>query len=216
MEVLPLGADVDLATAVKESGAARQVRDQLGIGDTDKVVFTGGKLAPAKKTELLLEAIAHIGDMPIHVIVAGEAAAADLEYGRALRQRAAGNPRVHFVGWLGREEIYKHLAAADMAVFPASQSILWQQSIAAGLPLIAGDIGHQDVTYLNLYDNIIVLKNAEIRADRLGLEIAAVLRDDARRQQMSIGARRVAAEQLDWNRLIERTLQFNHAAGVGR
>ena len=214
MEVLPLGADVDLVAAVKKSGAARQVRERLGITESDMVVFTGGKLAPAKRTELLLEAATHLGDLPLHVIVAGEAAASDVAYGQKLRELAAANPRFHLVGWLGREDIYRHLAAADLAVFPASQSILWQQAIAAGLPLIAGDVGHQDISYLNLHDNIIVLKNSEIRADRIALEMAAVLGNASRRHEMSLGAQKVAAEQLDWNRLIERTLRFNRTAGV--
>ena len=54
------------------------------------------------------------------------------------------------VGWLNQDDLNRHLAMADLAVFPASQSILWQQAIAMGLPLIVGDAGHQDISYLNL------------------------------------------------------------------
>jgi glycosyltransferase involved in cell wall biosynthesis len=121
---------------------------------------------------------------------------------------------VHFTGWLGREPIYRHLDMADLAVFPASQSILWQQAIACGVPLICGDLGHQDISYLNLADNIVVLRREQITAQHLAASIEAAVRGPGRLQRMREGAARVAAEQLDWNRLIERTLRFNRAAQI--
>jgi glycosyltransferase involved in cell wall biosynthesis len=208
MEVLPLGADVDLAREVHARGDGQRLRRELGFTPDDVVIFTGGKLAPAKRTELLLQAVRSLPQLPLKVVVAGEAAAADAGY-KALLQQAAAGLDVRFAGWLGRDAIYRHLDMADLAVFPASQSILWQQAIACGLPLICGDVGHQDISYLNLADNIVVLPADQIRADRLADEIAAVAGDPARLQRMRAGAARVAAEQLDWNRLIERTLRFN-------
>jgi 1,2-diacylglycerol 3-alpha-glucosyltransferase len=209
MELLPLGADTDLAAAVRRSGAGRALRRSLRIGDQDTVVFTGGKLTPAKKTELLFEAAARLHRLPLHIVVAGQADTEHREYEQELRRRAEADPRVHMVGWLGPEDIYRHLDMADLAVFPASQSILWQQAIAMGLPLIVGDTGHQDISYLNTGRNIEILGRDEIRADRLADVIAAVIGDPARMRAMSEGAMRVADEHLNWDRLIHRTLRFN-------
>lgn len=208
MEVLPLGADVDLAREVHARGDGQRLRAQLGFASSDIVIFTGGKLTPAKRTELLFEAVRRLPQLPLRVVVAGEASAADADYKRRLHEAAAGLD-VRFAGWLGREDIYRHLDMADLAVFPASQSILWQQAIACGLPLICGDVGHQDISYLNLADNIVVLPHDQIRADRLAETIADIAGQSGRLQRMRDGAARVAAEHLDWNRLIERTLRFN-------
>jgi glycosyltransferase involved in cell wall biosynthesis len=216
MELLPLGADTDLAGAVRSNGAGVTLRRRLGISDRDTVIFTGGKLAPAKKTELLLEAVARLDRLPLHVVVAGQADTGHREYERQLRHRAAGDPRVHMVGWLSPEDVYRHLAMADVAVFPASQSILWQQAIAVGLPLIVGDTGHQDISYLNTERNIEILGRDEIRADRLAEVIAALLSDPDRLRAMSEGARRVADTHLNWDRLVERTLRFNVVQSAGR
>jgi glycosyltransferase involved in cell wall biosynthesis len=112
-------------------------------------------------------------------------------------------------GWLDREGLNRHLAAADLAVFPASQSIMWQQAIAMGLPLIVGDTGHQDVSYLNGERNIIVLAASEIRPDRIAAAIASVIGNPSRMRAMSEGALRVADEHLNWDRLLQRTLRFN-------
>lgn len=216
MELLPLGADTDLAAAVRRSGARHALRDSFGITDTDTVIFTGGKLAPSKKTELLLEAAVQLQRFPLHIVVAGESSEEHTRYKQELQRLAAADPRVHLVGWLSREDIYRHLDMADLAVFPASQSILWQQAIAMGLPMIVGDVGHQDISYLNTERNIVILDKDQIRADRLADAISRVLSDPERMRAMSEGARRVGDLHLNWDRLVQRTLRFNDASPTQR
>ena len=209
MEILPLGADTDLVSAVRSNSSRRALRVSLGIADDQIVIFTGGKLAPAKKTGLLLEAAVLLQRFPLHIVVVGEASEEHAGYQEELQRLSATNPRVHMVGWLGREDIYNHLDMADLAVFPASQSILWQQAIAIGLPLIVGNTGHQDISYLNLYDNIIILEKTEIQVNKLADAIESVISDPKRMHEMGKGAARVAEGYLNWDKLILRTLQFN-------
>ena len=56
MELLLLGADTDVARTARHEQAGVGVRRRLGIPDDALVIFTGGKLGPAKKTHLLVEA----------------------------------------------------------------------------------------------------------------------------------------------------------------
>jgi glycosyltransferase involved in cell wall biosynthesis len=209
MELLPLGADTELANSVRGTGAGRTLRRSLGIPDDHRVIFTGGKLTPAKKTELLFEAVARLASPSLHIVVVGQADKEHSAYEERLRHLATTVPNVHMVGWLNPEGIYRHMDMADLAVFPASQSILWQQTIAMGLPLVVGDIGHQDVSYLNSEQSIVILRRDEIRADRLADVIAGLLGDPERMQAMGEGALRVADQQLNWDRLVQRTLRFN-------
>ena len=88
---------------------------------------------------------------------------------------------MHFPGWLGPEEMVAHMSAADIAVFPSSQSVLWQQAIGCGLPLIAGDTGGQSPAYMNTHDNIVILPANEISAEGLSKEIDALIEDQERR-----------------------------------
>ena len=209
MELLPLGADTDLAATVRRNGAGALLRRHFGIPAHDMVIFTGGKLAPAKRTELLLEAAARLQRSSLHIVVAGQAGDEHAAYEQELRRIAAASPRVHMAGWLSGDEVYRHLDMADLAVFPASQSILWQQGIAMGLPLIVGNTGHQDISYLNTEGNIVILDKDDIRADRLADAIASVIDHPERMRAMREGAMRVADQQLNWNRLVHRTLRFN-------
>lgn len=212
MELLPLGADVDLARDVARRGEGKRLRAEMGFSENEIVIFTGGKLAPAKRTELLLEAVGQLSNLRLQLVIAGESSDADAGYKQQLLRLAQGRRNIHFVGWLGREDTYRHLDMSDLAVFPASQSILWQQAIAAGLGLIVGNIGHQDISYLNLEHNIVVLQREEICAEGLAAAINEVVRRPERLRQMSEGAIRVADEHLDWNLLIERTLRYNSPA----
>jgi len=209
MEVLPLGADTDLARRIAGEECGPALRRALGIDPADIVIFTGGKLTPRRQTELLLEAVRGLNELPLVVVVVGDSSPGERSYRALLEELAKGCRSVHFRGWLGREDVYRHMAMADLAVFPASQSIMWQQAIAMGLPLIVGDTGSQDISYLNLEDNIVILRGADIRADRLAQAIERIARDPARLASMRRGAAKVAAEHLDWDRLIERTLRFN-------
>jgi glycosyltransferase involved in cell wall biosynthesis len=209
MEVLPLGADTDLGRLVSELGEGLALRKTLGISENDVVIFTGGKLAPAKKTELLVEAFKNLNAPNVHLFVIGEASQGDRRYAAELLALAKDAPNVHFTGWLPSRKIYSFLDMADLAVFPASQSIIWQQAISMGLPLVVGNSGHQDISYLNKYGNIVMLESHEINALRIQEVISELVGDDSRRVQMADGARRVTAELLSWDSLIARTLQWN-------
>ena len=90
MELLPLGADVDLAREIRTRQEGKQLRESLSIPDEAIVVFTGGKLAPHKRTELLIEAVARLPQHKLHVVVAGEASEADQVYKRAANRSSKG------------------------------------------------------------------------------------------------------------------------------
>ena len=214
MELLPLGADMDLGAEVRGRQEGQALRRSLGLSAQDLVIFSGGKLTPAKRSELLIEAVARLPDLPLHLFLIGDAGPQDSAYKRQLEALAADRPNVHLTGWLDRSDIHRYLDMADLAVFPASQSILWQQAIAMGLPLIVGDTGGQDISYLNLQQNIEILPRTEIHSERIAASIRRLAADPARLRQMAAGARRVADEHLDWNRLIQQTLRFNAAPGA--
>jgi 1,2-diacylglycerol 3-alpha-glucosyltransferase len=209
MEILPLGADSDAAKSVIDSRVGAVIRADLAIPDDAVVVFTGGKLTPSKQTHLLLEAVASLQDPTLHVLVVGDAGPEHRPYKRRLVDQCRDNPRVHFVGWVSSEDVYAYMNAADFAVFPASQSVLWQQALSMGLPLIVGSGTHrgdQDPSYMNLYDNLIVLPRAQIRSDVIGRELAALARDRSRLRTAQAGARRLADEMLDYNKIVLKTL----------
>jgi 1,2-diacylglycerol 3-alpha-glucosyltransferase len=209
MEILPLGADIDRVRKLEASNIRSTKRAANGYDKNDIVVVTGGKLTGRKKTELLIDAIVSLDRPNLHLFIIGDASPSDISYLASLKRMTHNNPRIIFSGWLSPEDVYGHFLMADLAVFPASQSILWQQAIASGLPLVVGDTGHQDVSYLNLHENILILPADEINVVRLSEVIEDLIANQDKLVRMKLGALLVATEILDWNILIQKTLQFN-------
>lgn len=223
MEILPLGVDLSLAAEVKARGDGQSIRSELGIAPEDFVIFTGGKLDPLKRTDLLIQALRDLGRPSVHLLIVGDATQDHHLYKASLLDLAKGLENVHFCGWQDKAGVYRHMDAADMAIFPASQSVLWQQALGMGLPLAVCERGPglapgvlQDVSYMNLHDNIIVMDYREPLPPQIIAVIARLCDDRGALQRMSEGARRVASELLDWNRLVERTLTAQHAPAAAR
>lgn len=209
MEVLPLGADVDLGKQCVDSNRLSAVRERYGFSADCKVVLTGGKLSPRKKTELLIKAVERFPTGSVVLLIIGDFADTDKDYRDYLLELSEKNPNIHFTGWLNKVDVYEHLAISDVAVFPASQSILWQQAISMGLPLIVGNTGEQSIEYLNLYNNIVSLEHVSINENEIFSNLKQIISNKLLYEEMSDGARRVTKECLDWNVLINRTLRFN-------
>jgi glycosyltransferase involved in cell wall biosynthesis len=211
MEVMPLGADLDSAEQTRRTRAGSALRRGYGIPDEARVIFTGGKLAPQKRTEVLVEAFKKLDRNDVWLVVAGDSAEADADYKAALLKAAHGEKQILFVGWLDSAQMLTHLDMADIAAFPASQSIVWQQAIGMGKPLVIGEPmarrnGRQDFTYLNCHDNVEIIDQPEASATWLASTLARLLDDPARLKRMSDGALRTASEMLDWNNILKRTL----------
>jgi 1,2-diacylglycerol 3-alpha-glucosyltransferase len=209
MELLPLGADTDLARSTLAEGAREAVRRSLEIPSDALVVFTGGKLAPLKKTHIVLDAFLEVADPNLHLLVVGDG---DRSYMGQLLRRSDGHPRVHFVGWLDSEDVYRHMGACDFAVFPGSQSVLWQQALSMGLPLIVADGTHrgaQDPSYLNLYDNMVIVAQEKVTSDVIAGEIRQFASDRVALQRRRASALQASDELLNYDKLVAKTLRFD-------
>lgn len=213
MELLPLGTDQEFAAQVLASDARVRVRSRLGIANDELVIFTGGKLTPLKRTEDLLTAVNELGDRTVHVIVAGAADSTLADYSAMIDRLTAGRANFHMVGWQDRAGIYDYMSAADLAVFPASQSVMWQQSIGMGLPLIVSEQnkntrGVQHVGYLNRHENLIILDPNQSYVTQIAHHIRRLADDRAALDKMAGGARKTTAELLDYNLICAMTLQY--------
>ena len=208
MELLPLGADTDLGKNTRLNNEGINIRKKYGINSNDFVIFSGGKLDPRKKLELLIEAFIYIDNPNCYLFIIGDSSDIDLDYKEKLIRKSQENPNIFFTGWLLNTEVYKYLNASDLAVFPASQSILWQQAISMHLPLIVGNIGHQDISYLNKYGNIIIMDKKSITAENIKNNILKLKNNKQLYKDMKSGAEKITEESLSWDVLIKKTLYF--------
>lgn len=202
--LLPLGYDEIVADEIRQNTDRKAIRNKIGIKDDDFLIISGGKFNEEKRTELLIEAANLLEDNQIHILIFGAASAKEQAYANKLKEIA--NANVQFLGWLSGQEILTYMHAADLAVYPSSQSVLWQQSIGMYLPLILGDAGNQDPTYLNRNDNIIVLKKEEINTPTIAQWIKTIKNDKCLYRSMKLGAEKTAQEYLRYTRICQTTI----------
>lgn len=144
MAVVPAG-DTPVVTAQERQAARRSVRAELGLPlvDGPQVIFSAGRLGRQKQTEVLVDAYhrlvrGRVGvDVPV-LVVAGEGPERE-----QLEQQVTGGPGdVRLLGH--RTDVPGLLAGADVAVSAAAwegQPLFLQEALAAGLPIVATDVG---------------------------------------------------------------------------
>lgn len=160
MSFLPLGADTDYIKEISTNNIREIVRKSFHIHANDFVVFTGGKLSRDKKTELVIKSFLLLNRKDSHLIIVGDGT--DITYKNELISLSERHPRIHFTNWIEGKEVYNYMCASDVAVFPASQSVMWQQAIGTGLPLIIGQTKGQDAGYLNRNDNLFLIEEGMV------------------------------------------------------
>ncbi len=138
--VLPLGLDLDrLAGAAP--GLRAESRQELGVGEDDVLLVFVGRIAPIKRLDVLLGALARARarDPRLRLAVVGDGdERPDLE-----RQATElGIADVRFLGY--RRELRPVFAAADLAVLSSDNEgtpVSLIEAAAAGLPALATDVG---------------------------------------------------------------------------
>src|SRR5262249_47766762 len=120
---------------------------------------------------------------------------------RALAHELALDACVHFTGWVGREEIDRYLAAADLGLVPdpynalndVSTMIKTMEYMAAGKPVVAFDLTE---THFTAQDAALYAKpnNVEDFADK----VEVLLDDESLRVRMGAAGRTRIEEALSW------------------
>ncbi len=133
--LLVMGADDELAEAAESQQSICETRTRYGVQNNDFLIVTGGKIDAWKpQTLLLMQAVRHLGNPKVKLVVFGSVA-------KELREEfdALTGDSVQYIGWLSNEESYQIFAAADLAVFPGRHSVYWEQVAGQGIPMIVKD-----------------------------------------------------------------------------
>lgn len=131
-ELLVLGIDDSNIDFKNRESIRADVRKDLGIGEHDFVIITGGKIDTRKNIHLLMQAIIELEDKNIKLIVFGK----PTEEVESEFNNFAEHERIFNVGWITPERANDYFFASDLACFPGTHSVLWEQSVGLGLPAI--------------------------------------------------------------------------------
>jgi 1,2-diacylglycerol 3-alpha-glucosyltransferase len=132
VDLLVLGAeDAECRLRAQEKVRAN-VRRQLQLTDEAFVLVCGGKIDRRKNIHLLMRAVNRIARHDVQLILFG---IPDNEMEAEILGLATG-PSIRYVGWCAPQKTYDYLLAADLAVFPGTHSVLWEQAVGLGVPCV--------------------------------------------------------------------------------
>lgn len=155
IKLLPLGGDLEKMNVARAGSIRKEIRTGLKMDEKDLMIVSAGKINRSKNLHLLIEAYQK-ADKPAHSKLLLIGSIEDPQYREELSQLAGNDPGIIFTGWKSPDEIYNFFMASDFACFPGSQSVLWQQAICCGLPLICKY--WDGAEYLNVANNILFTK----------------------------------------------------------
>lgn len=131
-ELLQLGIDDTQVDFSQKEVIRKVIRKELKLSDNDFVIITGGKIDRRKNIHHLIKVVNEIKNDNIKLIVFGTPTPDMKDEIRNLLD----SPAIRYLGWVPSEKVYNYFFAGDLAFFPGTHSVLWEQAVGIGLPCI--------------------------------------------------------------------------------
>jgi glycosyltransferase involved in cell wall biosynthesis len=107
--------------------------------DGDRFVFIAARLIEIKGVRTLLDAWARAAPAGLRLVIAG-----DGELRPLVEERAAADPSIDFLGWLGEDEVTDRMRDAEVVIVPSQWyeglPLVILRSLAVGTPLLVSDL----------------------------------------------------------------------------
>lgn len=136
IELLPFGADDSLFNWNEKQVIRTKLRKELNISDETLVFITGGKIDRRKNIHLLLKVWGELkreNKLPhTKMILFGKP---NVEMKSEVEELIKGHDII-YIDWLASHEIHKYFFASDLALFPGTHSVLWEEAVGLGLPCV--------------------------------------------------------------------------------
>jgi len=133
VKLLLMGFDESYLKQISTSLFNREAaRKMLGCDEETTLIVSGGKIDDKKAIVELCQAFADINVSNTKLVIFGEA---NNETEQRLKTYFH-NDSIVFCGWKNSLEIAELFSIADLAVFPGTHSVLWEQAVAQCLPSI--------------------------------------------------------------------------------
>ena len=132
LDVLPAGADDEKIDFNNREKISADIREKHNIEKDDFLIVTGGKIDKNKNIDTLMKAVINLPDKNIKLIVFGNPSP-DIK--QTLKELAK-NDKIKYIGWISSDDTYNYFLAADLVFFPGQHSVMWEQCVACGTPLV--------------------------------------------------------------------------------
>lgn len=130
VDLLVMGGDISKSKIEEKDLIRNKIRQKCDIDKNTFLIISGGKIDKLKNIHLLMKAVNNIAKNDINLLVFGNISEDLATEFRDLSQ----SKYIKYIGWISSKDVYDYYLASDLAFFPGTHSVLWEQSISVGLP----------------------------------------------------------------------------------
>lgn len=206
--LLVMGGDEKYVDLANRDSIRHSIRAKYGIDDDAFLIATGGKIDRAKNTHMLIDAVNRLSEtQKVHLLIFGRVEP-DMQ-----GELKTDSPHITMAGWISATDSYSIFQASDLAVFPGTHSVLWEQACASGVPALFkdwdGGFNHVDVG-----GNCEIIK--DITADKIYDSIMRLMSDKEAYSAMLSAAREKATKEFSYIEIAKRAVEYNKYEGESK
>jgi len=154
-DLLIMGADEGIILGKDREKVKESIRGKYKIPDNAFLISSGGKLDKRKQQNLLMEAVRQMSNS-IYLIIFGE----PTEEMKPVFEEYGKDNNIILPGWLPSEQAYDIFMASDLAFFPGTHSVLWEQAVACETPIVTKH--WEGMEHIDCDGNAILMDNVDV------------------------------------------------------
>lgn len=199
-ELLLMGADDEIVNDAIKLETIAKTRREFDISETDFLIVTGGKINSNRpETIELMKAVSEINIPNIKLLVFGTAS----NELKAEFVKCCSLKNIVNAGWQESRKTYYLMAAADLIVFPGLHSVMWEQSVAVGVPGLFRKISGFE--HIDVGGNVQFLK--EPSKECLKATIEQLIQDKQGLKEMKKVAVEKGMKMFSYNEISKRSIE---------
>lgn len=133
VDLLVMGGDEERIPFDKRDEVRQNFSYSHAIPNDSFIICSGGKINKTKNIIELIRAFKQLNDSSLYLVLFGSVTP-DIK--QEYDQLVSECKNIINIGWANQKEINEILVLSDLAIFPGTHSVLWEQSIACGTPTI--------------------------------------------------------------------------------
>lgn len=197
-DLLVMGGDEELIDWDNREQIRKDIRLRYNIPEDAFLIVSGGKIDKMKNIHHLIDAVVSLKLQNVYLLVFGSMTRDMEEY---CTPKFKNN--IIYLGWLESKEVYPYFLSSDLAVFPGTHSVLWEQAMACGIPGIFKD-WDGGFSHIDCGGNAILLNN--ITRETLEKEICDLLQNTNKYCYMKNIAENKARKEFSYIEIARRSI----------
>ncbi len=177
IDLLIMGGDETYIVGKDIKATRKSIREKYNIPQDAFLVITGGRLDKRKQQHILMDAIKELGKEKAWLLAFGT----PTDEMKNKYDEYKNIENIVMPGWINGTDSYDLFLASDLAVFPGTHSVLWEQAVACGIPGIFQY--WEGMAHIKVNENAVLLNNVNVEtlkeAILSSIERYSIMKSDA-------------------------------------